>query len=185
MRYRFSGVTVTVAGLLLVAAAHPAAAMTLKECSTKYQAAKKDGTLNNRDWNTFRATDCATAASAAAPAAVPAAPAAVPAAPAAVPAAPAATPAAPSATPAVPATQAATPAAPAKKPAAPLSTAILTDLPTAIDPKYAAQKPSQGRLHTCADSYKAHKTAGTLQGLRWIQKGGGFYSQCNRKLKGG
>nr|WP_316655319.1 hypothetical protein [uncultured Gellertiella sp.] len=171
MRYRFSGVTVTVAGLLLVAAAHPAAAMTLKECSTKYQAAKKDGTLNNRDWNTFRATDCATAASAAAPAAVPAAPAA--------------TPAAPAATPAVPATQAATPAAPAKKPAAPLSTAILTDLPTAIDPKYAAQKPSQGRLHTCADSYKAHKAAGTLQGLRWIQKGGGFYSQCNRKLKGG
>lgn len=58
-------------------------------------------------------------------------------------------------------------------------------LPSAIDPKYSAEKPARARLHTCADAYKAHKRAGTLAGLKWIQKGGGFYSLCNRKLKVG
>jgi hypothetical protein len=56
--------------------------------------------------------------------------------------------------------------------------------PTAISSKYSAEKPGKARMHTCVDSYHANKDANTLNGLKWIQKGGGFYSLCNAKLKG-
>jgi hypothetical protein len=56
--------------------------------------------------------------------------------------------------------------------------------PTAIDSKYSSEKPGKARLHTCVDAYHANKAANSLGGLKWIQKGGGFYSLCNAKLKG-
>lgn len=31
--------------------------------------------------------------------------------------------------------------------------------------------------------YYSNKDADTLNGLRWIQKGGGYYSICNARLK--
>jgi hypothetical protein len=37
---------------------------------------------------------------------------------------------------------------------------------------------------TCLDQYKANKADNMNGGLRWIQKGGGYYSMCNRHLKG-
>lgn len=55
--------------------------------------------------------------------------------------------------------------------------------PTAIAAKYASESAGKGRLHTCVDAYHANKTAGTLGGLKWIQKGGGYYSLCNTRLK--
>jgi hypothetical protein len=55
--------------------------------------------------------------------------------------------------------------------------------PTAISSKYSSEKPGKARLHTCVDSYHENKNANTLNGLKWIQKGGGFYSLCNAKLK--
>jgi hypothetical protein len=76
-------------------------------------------------------------------------------------------------------------AAQAARPVAAVAAPAGLSLPSAIDPKYSAEKPARARLHTCADAYKAHKRAGTLAGLKWIQKGGGFYSLCNRKLKVG
>lgn len=36
----------------------------------------------------------------------------------------------------------------------------------------------------CSTKYQAAKEAGTLGGLKWVQKGGGYYSLCNAKLKG-
>ena len=39
-------------------------------------------------------------------------------------------------------------------------------------------------MHTCLDQYYANKDSDALGGLRWIQKGGGYYSLCNAKLKG-
>ena len=66
----------------------PASALTMKECSAKYQAAKDAGTLGDAKWNDFRKTQCGDDA-AAAPAA-PAAPAKKAAAPAKNAAAPAA-----------------------------------------------------------------------------------------------
>jgi len=55
--------------------------------------------------------------------------------------------------------------------------------PTAISSKYSSEKPGKARMHTCVDAYHQNKAANTLNGLKWIQKGGGFYSLCNAKLK--
>ena len=56
--------------------------------------------------------------------------------------------------------------------------------PTAILPKYASEKPGTARMHTCRDQYQANKASGGNAGLPWIKKGGGYYSECNRRLKG-
>jgi hypothetical protein len=39
-------------------------------------------------------------------------------------------------------------------------------------------------MHTCLDQYTANKTTNGNGGMRWIEKGGGYYSECNRRLKG-
>lgn len=57
------------------------------------------------------------------------------------------------------------------------------NFPTKVDAKYAKESAGKARMHTCVDAYHANKTANTLGGLKWIQKGGGFYSLCNAKLK--
>ena len=43
---------------LLVLFTPPARALTMKECSAKYQAAKTSGTLSGQSWNDFRKTQC-------------------------------------------------------------------------------------------------------------------------------
>jgi hypothetical protein len=151
---------IAVSGFAALAATSPARALTTQECSAKYQAAKTAGTLNGQKWNDFRKAECGADAKAA-PAATPAAAPAAPAAPKAVEAKPKAP-------------EAATPAAPAG-PAA---------FPAAVDPKYAKETAGKGRMHTCVDQYNANKTANANGGLKWIQKGGGYYSECNKKLKG-
>ena len=57
--------------------------------------------------------------------------------------------------------------------------------PSAISPKYASETPGKGRMHTCVDQYNANKSSNANGGLKWIQKGGGYYSECNKRLKGG
>jgi hypothetical protein len=39
-------------------------------------------------------------------------------------------------------------------------------------------------MHTCLDQYNANKANNANGGLNWIQKGGGYYSECNKRLKG-
>ena len=56
--------------------------------------------------------------------------------------------------------------------------------PNAVDPKYAKETAGKGRLHTCVDQYNANKTTNGNGGMKWIEKGGGYYSECNKKLKG-
>ena len=56
--------------------------------------------------------------------------------------------------------------------------------PTAVDSKYSSEKPGRARRKTCLDQYKANKATNANGGLRWLQKGGGYYSQCVKKLKG-
>src|SRR3954471_5622703 len=86
-----------VAGFAAVIATSPAQALTAQECSAKYQAAKKDGTLAGQKWNDFRKAQCGADAT---PAAAPTAAAPAPATPKKeakkAKAAPAAAPAAPS-----------------------------------------------------------------------------------------
>ena len=55
--------------------------------------------------------------------------------------------------------------------------------PSGVSAKYASETPYKARLHTCADQFKANKAAKTNGGLRWIQKGGGYWSECNKRLK--
>lgn len=152
-------------GVTLGLSAGPAFALTTKECSVKYQAAKQDGTLNGRKWDDFRKAECGADAT---PAPAPAAAATVP-----NPMAPASgtKSAAPSPAPA---------AAPKPAPVA----AGTASFPAKVDPKYASEPAGKQRMHTCLDSYNAAKAAGTLGDLKWIQKGGGYYSECNKRLKG-
>jgi hypothetical protein len=132
----------------------PAQALTAQECSAKYQAAKTAGTLNGQKWNDFRKAECGA-----------------------------------NATPAAAATAAPTAAAPAPaakeaKEAAPASPAGPAVFPTAVDPKYSKETEGKARMHTCVDQYKANKATNANGGLKWIQKGGGYYSECTKRLKG-
>jgi hypothetical protein len=56
--------------------------------------------------------------------------------------------------------------------------------PTAIAPKYSSDKAAKGRMHTCVDQYKANKTTNANGGMKWVEKGGGYFSECNKRLKG-
>jgi hypothetical protein len=150
--------TLAVTGFAALALTAPAQALTTQECSAKYQAAKAAGTLGGQKWNDFRKAQCG-ADAAAAPAAAPAAPAA------------------PKEVEAKPKKE----AAPAAAPAAPAGPAVF---PTAVDPKYSKETAGKARLHTCVDQYNANKATNANGGMKWIQKGGGFYSECNKKLKG-
>jgi hypothetical protein len=153
---------VAVSGFAALAAASSAQALTTQECSAKYQAAKTAGTLNGQKWNDFRKAECGSDA-AAAPAATPAA-----------------TPAAPKEAAAKPKKEAAPAAAPAPA-AMPAGPAVF---PSAVDTKYSKESAGKARMHTCVDQYNANKTANANGGLKWIQKGGGYYSECTKKLKG-
>jgi hypothetical protein len=57
--------------------------------------------------------------------------------------------------------------------------------PRTVSSKYSSESAGKARMHTCLDQYYANKESNSLGGLKWIQKGGGFYSLCNAKLKAG
>ena len=59
-----------------------------------------------------------------------------------------------------------------------------TTFPKGISPKYRNESVGKARMHTCLDQYNANKAANRNSGLRWIEKGGGYYSECIRRLKG-
>src|ERR1700756_655942 len=56
---------VALAAALSIGFAPSVEALTMKECSAKYQAAKTAGTLGGQKWNDFRKTQCGTDAAAA------------------------------------------------------------------------------------------------------------------------
>jgi hypothetical protein len=147
----------TLGAISVAAPISGAHALTMKECSAKYKAAQDSGALKGMKWNDFRKAECGTGASA-----LPST-------------APAATPAAGAAPPAT--TTAARPAATA--PARP-SDAVF---PSAVAQKYSTESAGKARMHTCLDQYNANKTGTGNGGLKWIQKGGGYYSECNKRLK--
>jgi hypothetical protein len=55
--------------------------------------------------------------------------------------------------------------------------------PGSVSSKYSNESAGKARMHTCLDQYNANKAGNGNGGLNWIQKGGGYYSQCNTKLK--
>src|SRR6516225_9319994 len=56
--------------------------------------------------------------------------------------------------------------------------------PSAIDPKYSNESAGKARMETCLDQYNANKANNANGGLKWIQRGGGYYSECVKRLKG-
>jgi hypothetical protein len=56
--------------------------------------------------------------------------------------------------------------------------------PNAVSPKYSGESAGKARMQTCLDQYRANKANGGNGGLKWIEKGGGYYSECNKRLKG-
>ena len=146
--------TVVLLGAVALESA-PAHALTMKECSAKYKAAQTAGTLNGQKWNDFRKAECGSD-----------------------------TAAMPSATPAAaPAPTSKPVATPAPKPMAapPTGNAMF---PNAVDQKYSKESAGKARMHTCLDQYNANKANNSNGGLKWIVKGGGYYSECNKHLKG-
>jgi len=139
------------AGALLtaLAAGSPASALTMKECSAKYKAAKADGSAADVKWNDFRAKFCGADAAAADAA-----------------------------------DEADIAKTPEKEPTKSTAKAPKgVTFPSAVDKKYASEAAGKARLHTCVDAYRANKEAGTLNDLKWIQKGGGYWSLCAAKLR--
>jgi hypothetical protein len=147
---------VIASGILLSALAGtvatvPAHALSMKECSVKYQAAKDAGTLKGQTWNEFRKAECGgEAAEGPATSAPP-----------------------PSSTASAP-----PPSAPPPVASGPVR------FPSAVSPKYSSESAGKARMETCLDQYKANKETNGNGGLKWIQKGGGYYSECNKRLKG-
>lgn len=188
--------------------------LTAKECSAKYQAAKAAGTLNGMKWNDFRKAQCGPGASAAVDTtAAPAKPAkaATKAADAAaggkgLTMAECSTKyqaaksggtlggqkwndfrkancsAGANDDDTVPAADEASYTSEPEAPTAKAPSGV--KFPTAVAKKYSAETPGKARMHTCLDQYYAAKDSNSLGGLKWIQKGGGYYSLCNARLKG-
>jgi hypothetical protein len=70
---------------------------------------------------------------------------------------------------------------------APAAPAVATGriiFPSGVSSKYSNESAGKARMHTCRDQYEANKANNANGGLRWIQKGGGYYSECNKHLKG-
>lgn len=151
MNRRSKLIAASAAFVLGVAAYSPAMALTMKECSAKYQAAKKAGTLNGMKWNEFRKAECGANASSA---------------------------------------QSAKTEKKAEKSTRSHKSMMSTMggsravFPNRVDPKYAKESAGRARLHTCVDQYRANKARNANGGLKWIEKGGGYWSECNRHLKG-
>ena len=137
----------------LAIGATPTQALTMKECSAKYKEAQTAGTLNGVKWNDFRKTNCGSDASAAAPAAAPAA---------------------------ATTTTTSKPTTTASKPPGAASDAVF---PTSVAPKYSKESGGKARMHTCLDQYNANKATNANGGMKWIAKGGGYYSACNKHLE--
>lgn len=129
------------ASAVVLTGASPSFALSAKECSAKYNAAKADGSLGKATWNEFRQAQCGD--------------------------------------------DAATATTATKTDAKPATTAGANGatFPKSVDPKYATQSASKARFRTCLDQYKANKAANANGGMKWIQKGGGYYSLCNKALK--
>ena len=151
--------------LFLAIAVHAnwANALSMQECSAKYKAAKEAGSLGGMKWNDFRKAQCGADATAAPMPSTP--PSAAPPAPTAASTPPKSTVAKPSPTPVPAAT----------------GNAVF---PSAVSPKYSGESAGKARMQTCLDQYRANKPTGGNGGLKWIEKGGGYYSECNKRLKG-
>ena len=157
-----SGIVFGAVGIAIASVPAQAKNKTVKECTAEWKAAEAANTTGGKKRAEFIAA-CRqeTAPAAAAPSAAPA-----------------------------PAPSAQAPAAPAPKRTSRQPTAAAPAMtgnavfPSAVSPKYSTESAGKARMHTCLDQYNANKASNGNAGLKWIQKGGGYYSECNKRLKG-
>lgn len=160
-----------------------------KECSARYQDAKKAGTLDGMTWNEFRSAGCMTKTVTAPP---------PPTMPKKAARAAAAEPmkvgekecstryqAAKSAGTLGSMTwnefrSAGCPTTMAKRSGSMMPTTG-SMFPATISKKYAGESAGRARLLTCRDQYEANKAAGIAE-PKWTEEGGGYYSECNKHL---
>lgn len=76
------------------------------------------------------------------------------------------------------------PTAARTSPGTPPTAGAAAVFPAAVLPKYSSESAGKARMHTCLDQYNANKATNANGGLNWIAKGGGYYSECNKRLKG-
>lgn len=171
MLSRLSLTAVLATGLASV----PAHAMTAKECHAAFQSAKKGGTLNGQSYKAFKAASCGSETAEAAPATT---------------AAPATAATAPTTTAPVttgkanpPDSSVAGTKAPIASKSAPVTSGNVV-FPTAVSSQFSSLSAGKARMKTCVAQYNANKANGGNGSLKWIQKGGGYWSQCNSRLKG-
>ncbi|MFT8718238.1 hypothetical protein [Acetobacter sp.] len=153
------------AGVAWFGVADARAAVTAKECHAQFKAAKEGGTLGTQTYKEFKAAQCAGSEAEADDKAD----------------TPAKTDAA--ATPAAAEEKTAATKASEKKSSAPAYTGNAV-FPSKVSSKYSSLSAGKARMKTCVDQYNANKATGANAGLKWIQKGGGYYSVCNKHLKG-
>jgi len=179
MRFRdLINASLAVGAVLTLGGTSPAQAQALsaKECHQKFKDAKESKTLSGQSYKEFKAAQCGAASTTATQASM------TPSDRAAASSAPASTPpaqATPTST--APATTAAPGAGIASKPTAIASGNVV--FPGSIGAQYGKLSAGKARMKTCLDQYNANKTTGGNGSLKWIQKGGGYYSECNSKLK--
>jgi len=53
-----------------------------------------------------------------------------------------------------------------------------------IASKYSGVDLEKARTLTCADQFNANKATNGNGGMKWIEKSGGYYSECVVRLKG-
>lgn len=201
--------SVSLAGACVVVAVFsfsaPAHALTMQECSAKYKAAQDAGTLNGMKWNDFRKAQCGSDTAEEAPAkpakksqAASASDDATEAKGLSMKECSAKYQAAqeadalngmkwndfrksecgPGADPVALSFDG------SKEPAAPTTKAPRgVTFPRGVSSKFSNETPAKARMHTCLEQYYANKERDSLGGLKWIQKGGGYYSLCNARLK--
>lgn len=160
----------------------------MQECSARYQAAKDAGTLGTMSWNEFRKAGCVTKAAAKSTPATRKEAATAP----------------PSDTVKVSEQECSARYQAAKasgtlgamtwnefrKAGCPTTVARTSGsmtptmgsiFPTGIAKKYARMSAGRARLLTCRDQYEANKAAGISE-PKWTEEGGGYYSECNKRL---
>ena len=147
---------VAVSGFAAFAATAPAQALTTQECSAKYQAAKTAGTLAGQKWNDFRKAQCADAA--AAPAAAPLL------------------------------RRRWRPSPLPRRKLRPQPPPRRRQDPQCSHPPWMQNTPRKpparpGCIPASINTTPTRTSNGN-GGMKWIEKGGGYYSECNKKLKG-
>jgi hypothetical protein len=56
--------------------------------------------------------------------------------------------------------------------------------PSAVNPKYSNMSVGRAQRETCSDQYSANKENNANGGLHFVQRGGGYLTECAKRLQG-